>query len=91
MDKALSTISEDEIQELHKKIGSHVKKLREEKKISQLDMSLSIDIKSVAFYANCENSRQDKHFNIEHIYKICKILDVSLGSFFTQLENNLKK
>ena len=80
--KELSSVSENEIKFLHKAIGSHVKRLRESRGISQLDMALSIGIKSVAFYSNCENSQQDKHFNIEHIYKICKVLGVSLSDFF---------
>ena len=83
--KELSSVSENEIKSLHKAIGAHIKQLREASGISQLDMALSIGIKSVAFYSNCENSRQDKHFNIEHIYKICKILGISLGDFFEGL------
>ena len=45
-------------------------------------MALSMDIKSVAFYSNCENCRYDKRFNLEHIYKISKILDVEVGDIF---------
>ena len=84
--KELSSVSENEIKSLNKAIGLHVKQLREEHEISQLDMALSIGIKSVAFYSNCENSRQDKHFNIEHIYKICKVLGVSLSDFFKGID-----
>ena len=83
--RTLSRVSDDEIKSLHQKIGLHIKQLRERKNISQLDMALSIGIKSVAFYSNCENSRQDKHFNIEHIYKICNILGISLSDFFSDL------
>ncbi len=82
MDRTLSDITEEEIQEHHRAIGSHIKRLREEKGISQLDMALSIGIKSVAFYSNCENSKNGKHFNIEHIYKICKTLGIPLSVFF---------
>lgn len=85
MDKMLSEISEEEITKKHRTIGQHVKKLRESKKISQLQMALSIGIKSVAFYSNCENSKNDKHFNIEHLYKICKVLNISMSSFFNDI------
>jgi len=86
MDQILAEISEEEIKLLHKDIGLLVKKLREEKGISQLQMALSIGIKSVAFYSNCENNKNDKHFNVEHIYKICKILNIQLSSFFMILQ-----
>jgi len=86
MNKALAEISDEEVQEHHRAIGSHIKCLREKKGISQLDMALSIGIKSVAFYCNCENSKNSKHFNVEHIYKICKILGIPLSVFF-ELQN----
>ena len=45
-------------------------------------MALSIDIKSVAFYSNCENNKYNKHFNLEHLYKICKVLNLDIKDFF---------
>lgn len=89
MDKILSNISEQEIQKVHSAIGQRVKHFREEKSLSQLDLALTIGIKSVAFYSNCENSKNNKHFNIEHIYKICNALDITLSDFFDRLENKL--
>ncbi len=86
MDRALSNVSEEEIQKHHQAIGSYVKYLREKRGISQLDMALSIGIKSIAFYSNCENSKNGKHFNVEHLFKICKILSVPLGDFFQHIE-----
>ena len=87
MDKNLAIIDDNEISHLHQKIGIVVKKLREEQSISQLDMALSIGIKSVAFYSNCENNKYDKHFNVEHLYKIGGILGLSLSSFFMEVED----
>ena len=86
MDKILSNISEQEIDKLHRTIGLHIKQLREEKSISQLEIALAIGIKSVAFYSNCENNKHNKHFNIEHLYKICKFLNITLSSFFSHTE-----
>ena len=85
MDKKLSEVSEDEVLKYHKSIGQHVKVLREAKNISQLDMALSIGIKSVAFYSNCENSKNDKHFNVGHLYKIMKILNIEMSDFFKEV------
>ena len=84
MDQNLSEISHEEIVRFHKYIAQKVKYYRESHKISQLQMALSLGIKSVAFYSNCENSKQGKHFNIEHLYKICKVLDIALSEFFQE-------
>ncbi|MCX6051185.1 MAG: hypothetical protein NTZ60_01615 [Campylobacterales bacterium] len=37
---------------------------------------------SVTFYTNAENMKQGKHFNIEHIYKIAKYLEVDVKELF---------
>ena len=78
MKKELSDISEKEINEFYKSISTNVKEARSAVKMSQLDLSLKLGIKSIAFYSNCENLRYDKHFNLEHLYKISKALDIDI-------------
>ncbi|WP_103636827.1 helix-turn-helix domain-containing protein [Campylobacter concisus] len=82
MYESINSFSEDEILKFYENISKRVRELRENHKISQLDMALSIDIKSAAFYSNCENNKYGKHFNLEHLYKISKILNISLNEFF---------
>ena len=82
MYESINSFSEDEILKFYENISKRVRELRESHKISQLDMALSIDIKSAAFYSNCENNKYGKHFNLEHLYKISKILHISLNEFF---------
>ncbi len=74
-----SNSSEEEIEAFYLKVSKNIRRLREEKNINQLDLALDIGIKSVAFYSNCENNKNDKHFNLEHLYKIAKALDVELS------------
>lgn len=74
-----SNSSEEEIEAFYLKVSKNIRRLREEKNINQLDLALDIGIKSVAFYSNCENNKNDKHFNLEHLYKIAKALDVDLS------------
>ncbi len=74
--------SKKEILEFHKKISKNVKYFRNNKKLAQLDLALDIGIKSVAFFSNCENNKYNKHFNIEHLYKISKSLQVNIEDFF---------
>ena len=82
MYESINSFSEDEILKFYENISKRVRELRESHKISQLDMALSIDIKSAAFYSNCEKNKYGKHFNLEHLYKISKILNISLNEFF---------
>lgn len=78
MKNKLSDISEEEIKEFYKTISDNVKKARTAAKMSQLELSLKLGIKSIAFYSNCENLRYNKHFNLEHIYKISKALNIDI-------------
>ncbi len=76
-----SNASKDEIEEYYKSISQKVRYFRENKNMTQLDLALDIGIKSVAFYSNCENNRYGKHFNLEHLYKIAKALDMNIKDF----------
>lgn len=71
-----SNSSKEEINNFYKMVSNNVKKYRLEKVLSQEKLALDIGIKSIAFYSNCENNKYDKHFNLEHLYKISKSLNV---------------
>lgn len=74
-----SNTTHEEIQKLHKQISANVKKYRVSKNISQLELALTIGMKSSAFFGNAENNTNEKHFNIEHLYKISKALDIPMS------------
>ncbi len=78
-------MKEKNIYDFYKKVGENVKKFRLTKGYSQLELALEIGIKSVAFYSNCENVRYGKHFNLEHLYKISKVLNVNICEFFKEI------
>ena len=78
MQKELSDISQKEIETFYKTVSDNVKARRIALGMSQLDLALKLGIKSVAFYSNCENLRYGKHFNLEHVYKLSKALDVKI-------------
>ncbi|WP_198304209.1 helix-turn-helix transcriptional regulator [Arcobacter vandammei] len=77
-----SNSSKEEIELFYKKISNNVKKHRLEKGLSQEKLALDIGIKSIAFYSNCENNKYDKHFNLEHLYKISKSLSINIEVLF---------
>jgi len=76
----ITNATDREIEELHKSISANIKKYRQESNTSQLELALTIGMKSSAFFGNAENNTNGKHFNIEHIYKIAKALNISTHS-----------
>lgn len=82
MQRNFSNATDKEIEQFYRELSAKVRQIREKKGISQLELALDIGIKSVAFYSNCENNRYGKHFNLEHLYKICKSLDICMKSLF---------
>ena len=85
-DKNFGNVERDEIARFYANLARNVRILREGKGISQLDLALEIGIKSVAFYSNCECNRYGKHFNLEHIYKLAKALQVPITELFKDCE-----
>lgn len=73
------------IEELYQCIGKNVAKYRKEKKMSQLDLSLSMGYKSVSVVSSGEVFYKGKHFNLEQLHKIAQILDIDICSL---LEDN---
>ncbi|WP_419774414.1 helix-turn-helix domain-containing protein [Halarcobacter sp.] len=75
-------IDEQEILDFHKVIAGNVKKIRKKKKVSQTDLALSIGHKSVSIVSKIEAGLESKHYNIEQLYKISKVLEVDIKEFF---------
>jgi transcriptional regulator with XRE-family HTH domain len=73
--------------ELYQIIGKNVAKIRKEKGLSQLDLSLQMGYKSVSIVSGAEIYYNGKHFNLEHLLKISQILDVNICDFLTPINN----
>ncbi|MCT7568478.1 helix-turn-helix transcriptional regulator [Aliarcobacter butzleri] len=82
MEFNFSNCSTEEVKDFYKNISNNVKRIRLEKGLSQEKLALDIGVKSIAFYSNCENNKYQKHFNLEHLYKISKSLNVNIEDFF---------
>ena len=74
----LIEFSEKEIENFYLKVGENVKRLRKAKNISQMQIALAIGHNSVGHVAKAELCKYDKHFSLEQLYKISRILKVSL-------------
>lgn len=79
--------SDGEIEEFYKIVGKNVRKYRLLRGLTQLDLSFEMGNKSVSLVSACEPCTNGKHFNIEHLYKISKILDVEIEKFFEINDN----
>ncbi len=73
------TFSDEELDIFYKKIGSNVKRIRKEKGLTQMQLALLIEHNSVGHIAKAELGKYGKHFNLEQLYKIAKVLDISLS------------
>lgn len=79
-------VTDEQIDLFHKKVCNNIKRIRQEKKMSQLEVSLSIGQKSSGFYSNMENYRHKKHFNLTHLYKLSTLFNVPINKFL-EFEN----
>ncbi|MDY5556841.1 helix-turn-helix transcriptional regulator [Helicobacter sp.] len=70
------------IEDKHRQIGKNVARIRKEKGVSQLELSLRLGHKSVSIVASAERFYRGAHFNIEHLLMIAEILDVDICEFF---------
>jgi transcriptional regulator with XRE-family HTH domain len=84
----LSVVSEEELETYYEQISNNIKRLRKEKSKPQLDLVLEMGLKSTSFYSKCENSKDNHHFNLEHIYKIAVILNIDINEIFNGVKTS---
>jgi len=70
------------IDEFHINVGKNVKRIRKEKKISQMVLSHEMGYKSVTVLSRAEVYHDKYHFNLEQLAKIAYLLNVDMSEFF---------
>jgi len=75
-------IDNEDIKQFQNKIAQNIKRIRKEKNVTQTELALTIGHKSVSTIGKIEANLDDKHYNIEQLYKISKALDVNICEFF---------
>jgi len=75
--------TDKEVDDFHRIISRNVKRVRKEKGVTQLDLALTIGHKSMSTIGKIEAELENKHYNIEQLYKIAKVLDVNICIFFS--------
>lgn len=82
---------EDYSNEVLDRVSFNVKKYRELKCISQMQLALEIGMTGSAYLGRCELRKPKHHFNIKHIAKISKVLNVPISVFFEPLEPKIEE
>ena len=77
---------QEKIEELHDTIRNNIRKLRESRGLSQLELASAMGHSSAAFFAKAEHGCDRKHFNLTHLCKIAEILNVEIEVFFKKNE-----
>lgn len=66
------------LEKFYKNISKNVIKIRKESKVSQLKLANAIGHESPTFLGKAEILAENKHFNLEHLYKISLVLNVKI-------------
>jgi len=78
----IAEITNDETIEFDNKISQNVRKLRKEKNLTQLDISLALGFNNPSFITNAESLNNDKRFNLTQLHKLSVVLDIDMCEFF---------
>lgn len=74
------------LETFYKRVSKNVTRVRKEKNISQLKLANAIGHGNATFLGKAELLAENKHFNLEHLYKISVVLDVDISEFFKPTE-----
>lgn len=80
----VESLPENFVDSLYMNIGRNVKKEREKKGLSQLQLSQLIGHKSVTIVSRAEIFYKGQHFNIEHLAKIAFVLDIDICNLLVE-------
>jgi transcriptional regulator with XRE-family HTH domain len=72
----------NEVERFHRLVANNIKKIRKEKGVTQLDLALTIGHKSMSTIGKIEAGLENKHYNVEQLYKIAKAMEVDICEFF---------
>lgn len=82
--KNIEDISDTDIDMLYRRIGLNVKKYRQLRGITQLQLSLAMNLKSPGLISQAELYLKKQHFNIKHLYQLAYILECNITDFFDE-------
>lgn len=78
----IAEITEEESEKFHQNISKNVRRVRKEKGLTQLDVSLALGFSNPSFITNAESNNSDKKFNLNQLHKLSVLFDVEICEFF---------
>lgn len=76
-------LDEKDIRNFKQQVALNVKNIRVLKGVSQAELAQTIGHKSMSTIGKIEAGLENKHYNLEQLYKISVALDVNICEFFT--------
>lgn len=84
-------LSQKELEAILTKIADNVRRQRTIKNMTQLRLAVEMGHKTAGLVSFAEAGINNKHFNIEHLATIAKILDIPIEVLFEGVDQILKK
>jgi transcriptional regulator with XRE-family HTH domain len=84
-------LSKELLKSVHSIIAMNIRRQRKVKNMSQMRLAMEMGHKSVGLVSFAEAGINNKHFNIEHLATIAKILDIPITDLFEGVDQILKK
>ena len=84
-------LSKETLKSVHSRIAMNIRRQRKVRNMSQMRLAMEMGHKSVGLVSFAEAGINNKHFNIEHLATIAKILDISIMDLFEGVDQILKK
>ena len=78
---------ENNLKDFYKIVSNNVVRIRKENKLSQLKLANAIGHNNATIIGKAELLAENKHFNLEHLYKISVVLDIPICEFFRKETN----
>ncbi|RLA77911.1 MAG: XRE family transcriptional regulator [Epsilonproteobacteria bacterium] len=75
-------IDEADIKNFKRLVANNVKKIRVSKNITQNELAQTIGHKSMSTIGKIEADIDNKHYNLEQLYKISRALNIDICEFF---------
>ncbi len=74
-------------EEILDNVSKNVKKYRAMRGMTQMDLALEIGMNGGAYLGRAELRIKNHHFNLKHIAKMSKVLDVDICEFFKDIDD----
>lgn len=82
----ISEITQEESDRFHQNISKNVRRIRKEKELTQLDVSLALGLSNPSFVTNAESENSNKKFNLNQLHKLSITFKINICDFFRDYE-----